>query len=81
MSIPDQPSTIGFAFNPLDRRNEKRDDTAFIEGLRRDPSTRFIVFSAEIPVLKRGSEHDMLFSALEVSEFGPPCSGRFPRTD
>jgi NAD+ diphosphatase len=73
MSIPDQPSTIGFAFNPLDRRNEKRDDTAFIEGLRRDPSTRFIVFSAEIPVLKRGSEHDMLFSALEVSEFGPPA--------
>src|SRR5260370_40416073 len=72
MSILDQSTAIGFAFNPLDRRNEKRDDAAFIESLRRDLSTRFIVFSADIPVLKRGSEHDILFSASEVSEFGTP---------
>ncbi|MFM0339283.1 NAD(+) diphosphatase [Paraburkholderia fungorum] len=72
MSILDQSTAIGFAFNPLDRRNEKRDDAAYIESLRRDPSTRFVVFSADIPVLKRASEHRILFSASEVSEFGPP---------
>jgi NAD+ diphosphatase len=72
MSILDQSTAIGFAFNPLDRRNEKRDDAAFIERLRRDPSTRFIVFAADIPVLKYASEHDILFSASEVSELGTP---------
>src|SRR5579863_1302046 len=70
-------TSIGFNYNPLDRRSERRDDHAFIESLRRAPSARFLVFEADIPLLKRGSEHDAWFLASEAATFGEPLHSVF----
>ncbi len=65
-------TSIGFNFNPLDRRSDKRDDDAFIEHLRCGPAARFLVFDGDVPLLKRGSEHDPWFIASETAVFGKP---------
>lgn len=65
-------SPIGFNFNPLDRRSEKRDDHAFIEQLRQDAAARFLIFHDEIPLLKRGNGHDAWFRRDEAESFGVP---------
>ena len=77
MPLQDQSTAIGFTFNPLDRRSPQRDDEAFVERLRRDPSTRFLVFTADVPVFKAGAERDILFSANEAAQFGEPIQAVF----
>lgn len=69
--------SIGFNFNPLDRRSGERDDPAFIERLRNDPACRFLVFNGDVPLLKRGSEHDPWFLASETAAFGAPLHSVF----
>ena len=70
-------ASIGFNLNPLDRRSDKRDDHAFIEHLRSDPAARFLVFDGDVPLLKRGSEHDPWFVASETAAFGQPLHSVF----
>ena len=41
----------GFTGNPLDRCSERRDDLAFIAGLRRDPRARILLFAADAPLV------------------------------
>jgi NAD+ diphosphatase len=77
MPIPDPSASIGFAFNLLDRRSDMRDDDAFVERLRSEASTRFIVYEGDVPVLKRGIEHDAWFTASEAAAFGKPIQSVF----
>ena len=70
-------ASIGFNFNPLNRHSDKRDDHAFIEDLRSAPSARFLVFDGDVPLLKRGSEHDPWFVASETAAFGQPLHSIF----
>jgi NAD+ diphosphatase len=70
-------ASIGFNFNPLERRSDKRDDRAFIERLRNDPTSRFLVFNGDVPLLKRGSERDPWFLASEITAFGEPLHSVF----
>jgi NAD+ diphosphatase len=63
-------SPIGFNFNPLNRRSERRDDHAFIEQLRQDEAARFLIFHDEIPLLKRSNGHDVWFRRDEAESFG-----------
>ena len=74
MSLSDPSTALGFAFNPLDRRSQQRDDEAFIDRLRHDPSTRILVFTGDVPVLKSG---DVLFTANEAAQFGEPVQSIF----
>jgi NAD+ diphosphatase len=77
MPFPEPFLALGYAFNPLNRHSEKRDDEAFIERLYRGPSTRFVVFSGDIPLLKLSDGHDALFSADEAARFGEPVQTVF----
>jgi NAD+ diphosphatase len=71
------PASIGFNFNPLDRRSDKRNDDAFVEHLRSDPAARFLVFDGDVPLLKRGNVYDPWFVASETAAFGQPLLGVF----
>jgi NAD+ diphosphatase len=77
MVMNSSSAPIGFNFNPLDRRSDKRDDQAFIEHLRSDPAARFLVFDVDVPVLKHGSEYDAWFLASETASFGQPSQSIF----
>ena len=70
-------ASIGFNTNPLNRHSDKRDDHAFVEHLRSDPAARFLVFDGDVPLLKRGSEHDPWFAASETTAFGEPLLSVF----
>jgi NAD+ diphosphatase len=62
----------GFAINPLDRHSSRRDDAAFVEALKSDPSSRFVVIGRDRPVLKRlESGFDALFTRAEAEAIGP----------
>ena len=74
-------ASIGFNFNPLDRRSDKRDDLAFIEQLRSDTATRFLIFDGDIPLLKRGGERDPWFLPSETAAFGLPLHSVFLGVD
>lgn len=74
-------ASIGFNVNPLDRCSDKRDDHAFIEHLRSDPAARFLVFDGDVPLLKRGDEHDPWFLASETAAFGQPVQSIFLGTE
>ena len=70
-------ASIGFNCNPLDRRSDKRDDAAFIERLRKDAASRFLVFNGDVPLLKGGGECDPWFLANETAAFGEPLQSVF----
>ncbi|WP_207002821.1 NAD(+) diphosphatase [Trinickia mobilis] len=70
-------ASIGFNYNPLDRRSEKRDDHTFIERLRDDPAARFLIFDVDVPLLRRGNGHDAWFLASEATAFGHPVQSVF----
>ncbi|MBB5501253.1 MULTISPECIES: NAD(+) diphosphatase [Paraburkholderia] len=74
-------ASIGFNFNPLDRRSDKRDDGVLIERLRSDPAARFLVFDGDVPLLKRGREHEPWFLARETAAFGQPLGSVFLGVD
>jgi NAD+ diphosphatase len=65
-------ASIGFNFNPLDRRSDKRNDLTFLEHLRDDPSARFLIFDGDAPLLKRGTEYDPWFVVSEIAALGQP---------
>ncbi|WP_061128240.1 NAD(+) diphosphatase [Caballeronia catudaia] len=75
--MPTPPHAIGFTLDPLDRMSEKRDDESFVAGLRDDPSTRFLLFVNNVPLFKRTSGHDPLFSAQEAATLGAPTQSVF----
>lgn len=70
---PSELSThTGFAINPLDRLSNRRDDVDYIETLRADPSSRFVVIGRDRPVLKRLADgYEALFTRPEVEAIGP----------
>jgi NAD+ diphosphatase len=70
--MPTPPHAIGFTLDPLDRMSEKRDDEAFVAGLRDDPATRFLLFIDNVPLFKRADGHDPLFDAGQAARFGAP---------
>jgi NAD+ diphosphatase len=67
----DRSSKTGFSTNFLNRMSEKRDDTAVIEGMKRDPAARCVIIAGDLPVLKRDAT---VLSALHhlasASDFG-----------
>ncbi len=65
-------ASIGFNLNPLERRSDKREDTAFIDNLLDDARTRFLIFGGDVPLLKRGDRQDPWFSSSETKAFGEP---------
>jgi len=72
------PTAIGFNFNPLDRRSDRRDDEAFIDSLRSAPTARFFIFDADVPLLKRsGDTFDPWFVADQAAAFGEPLQSIF----
>ncbi|WP_409934761.1 NAD(+) diphosphatase [Paraburkholderia sp. BCC1884] len=75
--MPASSESIGFNFNPLDRRSDKRNDESFIERLRSDPAARFLVFDGDVPLFKRGNGHDPWFHASETAAFGAPLHSIF----
>jgi len=60
----DLSSRTGFAGNPLDRLSEQRDDPAFIESLKADPSTRAVVIVRDMPIMRRVHDVFMPFFTL-----------------
>lgn len=68
----DRSNSTGFALNTLDRMANQRDDEAFVSGLRKSTSSRFLVLSGEIPALKLdgGGTHDALFTSEEAKALG-----------
>jgi NAD+ diphosphatase len=70
--MPTPPQAIGFTLDPLDRVSDKRDDAAYIAGLRDHPATRYLLFVDNVPLFKRATGHDPLFTAQESARFGTP---------
>ena len=60
----DLSSRTGFAGNPLDRLSEQRDDPAFIDSLKADPSTRAVVIVRDMPIMRRMHDVFMPFFTL-----------------
>ncbi|WOJ89813.1 NAD(+) diphosphatase [Methylocapsa polymorpha] len=77
--FPAEPSArTGFAVNRLNRISERRDDAAFIDGLKQAPASRSLVLSGDIPVLKRVDEgYDALFTLAEATALGAPRETAF----
>jgi NAD+ diphosphatase len=51
--------------------SERRNDSAFIEGLRRDAHARTLIFAGEVPLLKRDRDgYDALFTGSEGAALG-----------
>ncbi len=64
---------LGFAFagGPLDRLSAKRDDAAFVAGLRARPDARFLLIARDMPVLTR-EPREALFARASVERLGAP---------
>jgi NAD+ diphosphatase len=62
----------GFAFAgiTLDRVSARRDDAAFLSGLRARPDARFVVIARDMPILERGT-HQTFWPASLVEALGP----------
>ena len=74
----DRSAETGFAFNPLNRLSDKRDDDTFIAGLRGEAGARAVVIAGETPILKRAGEGlDALFSLAEAAGLGAPLDEAF----
>ncbi|ACB93913.1 NAD(+) diphosphatase [Beijerinckia indica] len=69
---PSEPSAeTGFALNGLDRLSQRREDANFLQAMTEAPSTRTLVFSGDIPVLKRcGTVHEATFTLAEAAHLG-----------
>ena len=67
----DRSSVVGFGLHSLNRLSEKRGDATFVARLRADPTTRFLVFVGDTPVLQtRGEVLDPLFSSDDAHRLG-----------
>jgi NAD+ diphosphatase len=58
----------GFAFNPLDRLSERRDEADFIESLAAAPSSRAVVICRDNPVLVRHGALPQAYMSLAEAE-------------
>jgi NAD+ diphosphatase len=81
--FPAEPSArTGFAVNRLNRMSDRRDDEAFIDGLKQAAASRILVLSGDIPVLKRSdSGFDALFTLDEAAALGAPRETAFLGVD
>jgi len=62
----------GFAFNPLDRMSERRDEESLVEALAAAPSSRAVVICRDSPVLLRhGPQIQGYMSLAEAESLGP----------
>ena len=62
----------GFAFNPLDRMSERRDEDGVIEAMAAAPSSRAVVICRDSPVLLRhGPSVQGYMSLAEAESLGP----------
>lgn len=58
---------MGFTQNPLNRMSDRREDAAFISGLRSRTDTKTIVIARDMPLSDQG---EILFPVNAVAEFG-----------
>lgn len=60
---------FGFRFrgNPLDRASARREEAAYVEGLRRHPDARTALFARDMPILGAGDPRQALFP-LDVAQ-------------
>lgn len=77
------PLILGYAQATLDRHSERRDDDAFIQGLRGDAQARMIVIAGETPVLKRLPDGSSAawHSPADAAAMGEPIETAFLGTD
>ncbi len=69
--FPDPSSRTGYGANPLDRLAARRDDAPFVAGLRRAASSRHLVFTGDIPLLRqRGDAIDPFFGPDQIPGLG-----------
>ena len=62
----------GFAFNPLDRLSERRDDASIIDYLAAESTSRAVVICRDSPVvLRRGGMARAVMSLAEAESLGP----------
>ncbi|HWG05713.1 MAG TPA: NUDIX-like domain-containing protein, partial [Beijerinckiaceae bacterium] len=72
-AYPEPSAKTGFAGNPLDRLSERRDDPTFVASLRRDPTTRLILFQRDVPVVRKvGPDHTAFFTYAAAARLGDP---------
>jgi NAD+ diphosphatase len=70
-SFQELSAATGYAFNPINRVSEHRDEPAFLESQLNDPSARFVVIGRDRPVLKEGNgKFDPLFTRAEAMTLG-----------
>lgn len=62
-------ASLGFATNPIDRMEARRNDAAFLENLRRDAGSRTLVFVGDDLLLN--AEGGAWFSFAEAEALGP----------
>ena len=65
------PPGFAFAGGRLDRLSAKRDDAAFVAGLRARPDARFLMIARDMPILAR-EPRDALFTRTLAERLGPP---------
>jgi NAD+ diphosphatase len=64
-------AATGYAFNPINRVSEHRDEPDFLESQLNDPAARFVVIGRDRPVLKEGNgRFDPLFTRVEAVALG-----------
>jgi NAD+ diphosphatase len=64
-------AATGYAFNPINRLSERRDEPDFLESQLNDPAARFVVIGRDRPVLKEGNgKFDPLFTRIEAMALG-----------
>jgi NAD+ diphosphatase len=64
-------AATGYAFNPINRLSERRDQPDFLESQLNDPAARFVVIGRDRPVLKEGNgKFDPLFTRSEALALG-----------
>ncbi|MDF2120056.1 NAD(+) diphosphatase [Roseiarcaceae bacterium H3SJ34-1] len=64
-------AATGYAFNPINRLSERRDEPDFLESQLNDPAARFVVIGRDRPVLKEGNaKYDPLFTRNEAMALG-----------
>jgi NAD+ diphosphatase len=69
--FPDPSALTGYGANPLDRLAMRRGDGAFVAGLRGAAGTRHVVFTGDIPLLrKQGDALDPFFATRDLAALG-----------
>ena len=71
VSRQERSAAVGYAQNLLDRRAQLRSDEKAVAALAADPTARFFVIAADVPLLRRtGNGLDPLFDRAAAASFG-----------